>query len=92
MSDFKLGEKVRFGGEHRLAGKIGEVVYVNQEYEFFEVRFESLSFRILSRLGSWAPRLARVRPQKLAFSFRWARTNLQRAETSVQRETEDAEV
>lgn len=92
MSDFKLGEKVRFGGEHRLAGKIGEVVYVNQEYEFFEVRFESLLYRALARLGSWAPRLARARPQKLAFSFRWARTNIQRAEISVRREMKDAEV
>lgn len=92
MSDFKLGETVRFGGEHRLAGKIGEVVYVNQEHEFFEVRFESKLYRALARLGSWAPRVARVRPQKLAFSFRWARTNVQRAETPVQRETKDAEV
>jgi len=92
VSDFKLGEKVRFGGEYRLAGKIGEVVYVNQEFEFFEVRFESRLYRILSRLGSWAPRLARVRPQKLAFSFRWARTNILRADTPVQRETKDAEV
>jgi hypothetical protein len=64
--DFKRGNKVKFIGTHVLAGKVGTVVTANAEYIIVQYS------NIPTNMGG--PDV------KLAFSRRWARINVQRAE------------
>jgi len=79
FKDFKIGDRVVFNRDHKLAKQIGRVVTVDEENDFITVRYDTL-WQILTR-----------RSGTLAFSRDWARSNLQRVATPGQHETKKAQ-